>query len=106
MRSERFFKYNLLMILNYDHVLENMSSRPVQHIHGQYIQNKKEYIYYQSLGTDLNLETYISFSDILLGDYFTNKTSAGMINAMNKNSINKKGLGIVKIVGNYMEKMK
>jgi len=68
-RSERFFKYNLLMILNYDHVLENMSSRPVQHIHGQYIQNKKEYIYYQSLGTDLNLETYISFSDILIGDY-------------------------------------
>jgi len=42
----------------------------------------------------------------LIGDYFTNKTSAGMINAMNKNSINKKGLGIVKIVGNYMEKMK
>ena len=49
---------------------------------------------------------FTSFSDILIGDYFTNKTSAGMINAMNKNSINKKGLGIVKIVGNYMEKMK
>lgn len=97
-------KYKVLMTLNYDHILENMSSRPVQHIHGQYVQNKKEYVYYQSLGVDLNLETYISFSDILIGDYFTNKTFAGMINAMNKNPINKKVPNIVKIVGNCMEK--
>lgn len=27
-------KYKILMTLNYDHILENMSSRPVQHIHG------------------------------------------------------------------------
>lgn len=97
-------KYKILMTLNYDHILENMSSRSVQHIHGQYVQNKKEYVYYQSLGVDLNLETYISFSDILIGDYFTNKTFAGMINAMNKNPINKNVPNIVKIVGNCMEK--
>lgn len=97
-------KYKVLMTLNYDHILENMSSRPVQHIHGQYVQNEKEYVYYQSLGVELNLETYISFSDILIGDYFTNKTFAGMINAMNKHPINKKIPSIVKIVGNCMEK--
>lgn len=97
-------KYKVLMTLNYDHILENMSSRPVQHIHGQYVQNEKEYVYYQSLGVDLNLGTYISFSDILIGDYFTNKTFAGTINAMNKNPINKKTPSIVKIVGNCMEK--
>lgn len=97
-------KYKVLMTLNYDHILENMSSRPVQHIHGQYVQNEKEYVYYQSLGVDLNLGTYISFSDILIGDYFTNKTFAGIINAMNKNPINKKIHSIVKIVGNCMEK--
>lgn len=96
-------KYKVLMTLNYDHILENISSRPVQHIHGQYVQNEKEYVYYQSLGVDLNLGTYISFSDILIGDYFTNKTFAGTINAMNKNPINKKIPSIVKIVGNCME---
>lgn len=97
-------KYKLLMTLNYDHILENMSSRPVKHIHGQYVQNEKEYVYYQSLGVDLNAETYISFSDILIGDYFTNKTFAGIVNAMNKNPINKKISSITKIVGNCMEK--
>ncbi|MBD5533763.1 MAG: hypothetical protein HDQ98_16490 [Lachnospiraceae bacterium] len=97
-------KYKVLMTLNYDHILENISSRPVQHIHGQYVQNEKEYVYYQSLGIDLNLETYISFSDILIGDYFTNKTFAGVINVMNKNPINKKVSNIVKIVGTCMEK--
>ena len=56
------------------------------------------------MGVDLILETYISFSDILIGDYFTNKTFAGMINAMNKNPINKKVPSIVKIVGNCMER--
>lgn len=58
------------------------------------------------MGVDLNLETYVSFSDILIGDYFTNKTFAGMINAMNKNPINKKVPSVVKIVGNCMGKMK
>ncbi|MCI9078538.1 MAG: hypothetical protein HFH68_06360 [Lachnospiraceae bacterium] len=98
--------YKVLITLNYDHILENMSLRPVQHIHGQYVLNEKEYVYYQSLGIELNFETYVSFSDILIGDYFTNKTFAGIVNVMNKNSINKKIANIVKIVGNCMERDK
>lgn len=98
--------YKVLITLNYDHILENMSMRPVQHIHGQYILNEKEYVYYQSLGVELNFETYVSFSDILIGDYFTNKTFAGIVNVMNKNPINKRTANIVKIVGNCMEKDK
>ena len=97
-------KYKVLMTLNYDHILENMSSRPVVHIHGRYEQNKKEYVYYQSLGVQISPATYISFSDILIGDYFINKTFAGIINVMNKNPINKKISNIVKTVGDRMEK--
>lgn len=96
--------YKVLMTLNYDYILENMSIRPVQHIHGQYVLNEKEYVYYQSLGVGLNFETYISFSDILIGDYFMNKTFAGIVNVMNKNPLNKKIAHIVKIVSNCMEK--
>lgn len=98
--------FNVLLTLNYDHILENMSMRPVQHIHGQYVLNEKEYVYYQSLGVGLNLETYVSFSDILIGDYFTNKTFAGIVNVMNKNPINKRTDNIVRIVGNCMKKDK
>lgn len=98
--------YNVLLTLNYDHILENISMRPVQHIHGQYVLNEKEYVYYQSLGVGLNLETYVSFSDILIGDYFTNKTFAGIVNVMNKNPINKRTDNIVRIVGNSMKKDK
>lgn len=98
--------FKVLLTLNYDHILENMSMRPVQHIHGQYVLNEKEYVYYQSLGVGLNLETYVSFSDLLIGDYFTNKTFAGIVNVMNKNSINKRTDNIVRIVGNCMEKDK
>ena len=57
--------FKVLLTLNYDHILENMSMRPVQHNHGQYVLNEKEYVYYQSLGVGLNFETYISFSDII-----------------------------------------
>ncbi len=98
--------YNVLLTLNYDHILENMSMRPVQHIHGQYVLNEKEYVFYQSLGVGLNLETYVSFSDILIGDYFTNKTFAGVVNVMNKNPINKRIDNMGKIVGNCMKKDK
>lgn len=96
-------KYRVLITLNYDHILENMSSRPIQHIHGKYVKNVKEYVYYQCLGIKLDSETYISFSDILIGDYFINKTFAGIVNAMNKNPINKKVPSIVRVVGNCMK---
>ena len=106
-KIKRFLNnYNVLLTLNYDHILENMSMRPVQHIHGQYVLNEKEYVYYQSLGVGLNLETYVSFSDLLIGDYFTNKTFAGIVNVMNKNPINKRTDNIVRIVGNCMKKDK
>lgn len=59
-----------------------MLSRPVKYIYGQYVQNEKEYVYYQSLGVDLNAGTY-TFSRIFwLGDYFIIKTFVGIVNAM------------------------
>ena len=93
----------MLLTLNYDHILENVSTQPIQHIHGEYVLNLKEYVYYQSLGVELNSKLYVSFSDILIGDYFTNKTFAGVINAMNKHSINKEVPNIVRVVGNCIE---
>lgn len=65
-------KFKVIFTLNYDKLIEQITSRDVQHLHGSYISNKKEYVYYQSLGMNYG-KKYISFSDILIGDYFINK---------------------------------
>lgn len=68
-----------------------MLSRPVKHIYGQYVQNEKEYVYYQNLGVDLNAGTYIFFFECFdWRDYFIIKTFVGIVNAVNKNPMNKK----------------
>lgn len=99
-------KFQTLLTLNYDHILESVSSKEVYHIHGEYVINKQEYVYFQSLGIQLDSNTYVSFSDILIGDYFVNKTFAGMINSLNKNSINKKIISISNGVGNNLRQNK
>ena len=74
--------FTLLMTLNYDHILEFLTGRNVTHIHGEFI-DRKEYVWCCSLGVEEQGQ-YISFSDILIGDYFVNKSFAGITNSMVK----------------------
>ncbi len=75
--------FEMLMTLNYDHILEYLTGKNVTHIHGEYIVDKEEYVWYCSLGIE-EQGHYISFSDILIGDYFVNKSFAGNTNSLVK----------------------
>ena len=84
-------KFKSLMTLNYDYILENLTGREVDHLHGKFIvSNDREYVYNQS--SRLKYENqYISFSDIIIGDYFINKNMVSIINNLNSwRNINKK----------------
>ena len=64
----------MVFSLNYDHIIEMIwPDIPIIHLHGSYGINKKNYVFYQSLSLKEPTRE-ISFSDILVGDYFTNKT--------------------------------
>lgn len=50
-----------------------------------FVINKKEYVYNQSYGVNF-LDGYVSFSDILIGDYFTFKSSLPIISDLSVKS--------------------
>ncbi|WP_027621591.1 hypothetical protein [Acetivibrio clariflavus] len=72
--------FELLMTLNYDHILEYLTKRNVTHIHGEYVIGKEEYVWICSLGIKEQGQ-YISFSDILVGDYFI-KVFSSAVNSL------------------------
>ncbi|PEU03202.1 hypothetical protein [Bacillus cereus] len=74
--------FDTLITLNYDHILENITQREVIHLHGEFVKGKQEYLYYQSLGLNTNYG-HISFSDILIGDYFALKNQFNIISTLN-----------------------
>lgn len=65
--------FNILTSLNYDHLMEKITERKVEHFHGEFVKNKKEYVYNQSFGLNYT-NGYVSFSDVLIGDYFLFKS--------------------------------
>ncbi|CAM4051239.1 MULTISPECIES: hypothetical protein [Bacillus cereus group] len=65
--------FNILASLNYDHLMEKITEREVEHFHGEFVKNKKEYVYHQSFGLHYT-NGYASFSDVLIGDYFLFKS--------------------------------
>ncbi|AOH54918.1 hypothetical protein ABE28_011195 [Peribacillus muralis] len=82
-------KFDLLLSLNYDKIMENIVGDRVEHFHGEFVKNKTEYVSSQSLG--LNYENgYVSFSDILIGDFFIFKAFLPVVNNFSKNPYNKK----------------
>lgn len=91
-------EFNTILTLNYDLILENLLGMDIIHLHGQYFVNKKESVYNQSLGLQWDDNVYVSFSDILIGDYFINKISANMINSLNNNPKDRKTLYVSKIL--------
>lgn len=89
-------KFKTIMTLNYDHILENLLKSDIIHLHGSFVKNKYEYVYLQSLGINIE-DTYISFSDILLGDYFY-KIQAAIIYNFSKNNLDKKIPHLSKVI--------
>lgn len=88
--------FKSIMTLNYDHILENLLKQDIIHLHGSFVTNKHEYVYLQSLGINIK-DTYISFSDILLGDYFY-KTQTAILYDLFQNNFNKKITHLSKVI--------
>ncbi|WP_138420450.1 hypothetical protein [Aquibacillus sediminis] len=88
-------RFNVLISLNYDKIMELIVDKNVEHLHGEFILNKEEYVYNQSYGLNFD-EGYVSFSDILIGDYFIFKSFLPIVNSQSatKSFFNKKTLKI------------
>ena len=84
-------KYNSIMTLNYDNILDNiLPNKIVSHLHGKFV-SREEYVHGQSLGLQYNnANKYVSFSDILIGDYFYNKTQREVVNHLATNNYRNK----------------
>ncbi|WP_066415219.1 hypothetical protein [Sutcliffiella cohnii] len=82
-------KFDLLLSLNYDKIMENVADKPVEHLHGEFVKDKSEYVYCQSYGLKFD-NGYVSFSDILIGDYFIFKSFLPVVHNLSKNSFEKK----------------
>ncbi|QLK09428.1 hypothetical protein BMG_6203 (plasmid) [Priestia megaterium] len=83
--------FDLLLSLNYDNIMEQIVLKKVEHLHGEFVMNKEEYVYHQSYGMNSE-EGYVSFSDILIGDYFIFKSFLPVVNKLSaqRGFINKK----------------
>ena len=99
-------QFKVLITLNYDHIIENIVGHPIQHIHGEFVEGEKEFVYFQSLGWESDEKRYVSYSDILLGDYYNNKTFAAQVSYMNKNPLNKRIVNITQTVGKNIQEMR
>lgn len=82
-------KFDLLLSLNYDKIMEKVTDKPVEHLHGEFVKDKSEYVYCQSYGLQYD-KGYVSFSDILIGDYFIFKSFLPVVHNLSKNSFEKK----------------
>lgn len=92
-----------LITLNYDHIIENIVKHSIQHIHGEFVEGKKEFVYFQSMGWESDDKRYVSYSDILIGDYYTNKTFSAQVSYVNKDPRNKRIVNITQTVGKYIQ---
>lgn len=89
--NEFLNEFDLLLSLNYDNIMEKVALKKVEHLHGEFVLNKEEYVYNQSYGMNSE-EGYVSFSDILIGDYFIFKSFLPVVNKLSaqRGFINKK----------------
>lgn len=84
-------KFSSVLTLNYDLILDQLlPQKEIKHLHGKFVINKKECVSNQIVGLK-DKETYISFSDVLIGDYFYNKIQRSLVNNLSKDDkVNKK----------------
>lgn len=75
-------EFDVIITLNYDKIVENLFNiNSIKHVHGEYKRNKEE-CNYQLLGLKYK-DSFINFSDILVGDYIYNKTQRAIVNGLN-----------------------
>lgn len=97
-----FAKFDLLLTLNFDRIAEHLYAGSVHHLHGEFVVDKEEYIYHQSLGLKTR-SGYVSFSDILLDDYFSFKSYIPTVNSLSsKHRPNKESVHIHEKIENAM----
>lgn len=70
--NELFNKFNYLLTTNYDLLIEKITDRTVDHLHGKYSKDN-HVVFYQTLNIFLGLNKY-DLSTITVGDYFSEKT--------------------------------
>lgn len=90
-------KFDSIFTTNYDTILEKiLLDRSIIHLHGQFSFDAIEYCYHQSLSLKLDNGSMVSFSDILIGDYFVNKTIRPVVSTLASKKFleNKKSLNI------------
>ncbi|MDH5091993.1 hypothetical protein [Clostridium perfringens] len=75
--------FESIFTLNYDKIMESIiPNKKIIHLHGEFELNyNKQICNYQSLRMKYK-NTYVSFSDILIGDYIYNKTTRGLVNVL------------------------
>lgn len=95
-------KFESCMTLNYDWLLNYLYENAI-HLHGRFT-SEKEFVWCQSLGLNFIDKGYISFSDILIGDYYNNKIKMGLIQSNDKSEINKKVNTPDKIIDAFTKK--
>ena len=84
-KIRKFLKgYKHIFSLNYDHIIENILDDKIDHLHGEYIIDEKEYFYHQRFGMIYN-KKYISFSNMIIGDYFIAKTEMPLLMKFSSN---------------------
>lgn len=73
--------FECIFTLNYDKIIETMiPSKNIIHLHGEFeLTDIKKICNYQSLRMKYK-DTYVSFSDILIGDFIHNKIERGLVN--------------------------
>ena len=95
-------QFDLFLTLNYDNIAESLYDKAVHHLHGEFVTDSEEYVYGQSLGL-YTANGYVSFSDILIGDYFTFKSFLPALNKFaSSNKHNKKVVSFSEKVDSLM----
>lgn len=84
-------KFDLIMTLNFDLIIENLINESIEHLHGKFVINQEYYVYNQRLILQKNND-FIDLSDILIGDYFIFKTFLSTVNQLASNENNNKKL--------------
>lgn len=95
-------KYESIISLNYDNIIESLLKRPIIYLHGKFSEEIDEYVFYQNYSLKYK-DKKISLSDILIGDYFSLKNLITVVNSFSDTDKNKKIKSVEKI---FKEEMK
>ncbi len=97
-------RFDILMTLNYDHILEMITSREVTYLHGRFYLNKDFYVYHQLQKLKTN-DHFINITDIKIGDFLYVKAMAPIFYNLNAKKFNENKL-IIEPIKEISDKIK